>query len=63
MATIRPSSVATSTSEMPLASFPALPVPNTVIRAKVRTMPVTVPSKPMSGEATAITASRGSRRS
>ena len=39
MATMRPSSVATSTSEMPLASFPALPVPKTVISAKVLTMP------------------------
>src|SRR5688572_22365935 len=63
IATASPSSVATRTSEMPLASLPALPVPNTVIRAKVLTMPTTVPSKPMRGAAVATTASNGSRRS
>jgi hypothetical protein len=43
--------------------LPALPVPKTVIRANVFTMPTTVPRRPMSGAAVAITARRESRRS
>ena len=63
IATARPSSVVTSTSEIPLESFAALPVPKTVIKAKVLIMPMTVPSRPINGEAVAITVSSDSRRS
>ena len=60
---IRPYSVVTSASEMPEESRLGSPVPNTVISLKVLIMPVTVPSRPSSGEVAAVSERNGSRRS
>ncbi len=61
MATQSPASVVTRASEMPSASNRASPTPTAVMRRNVWIMPVTVPSRPRSGAAVALTPSQKSR--
>ncbi len=55
MAAIRPSSVVIRASEIPSERLLASPVPKRVICLKVLIMPVTVPSRPISGAVAAVT--------
>ncbi len=54
IATTRPSTVVTSAVEIPPAISFGSPVPNKVMAWKVLIIPVTVPSRPISGATTEI---------
>ena len=63
IAAIRPNLVVTSASEIPLAKLLMSELPEMRIWLKVVIIPVTVPSKPNKGEAAAVTAMKGRKRS